>query len=134
MVLGDCICNGEFIFPKDMQQGIGVWETQNIQDIKQSYAVEIKDNFVSKVIEKPKKIINNLCGMGFYFFDKRVFGYIKLTPPSPIRGEIEITDVIQKMIDAGEKISPVLFKGKYLNITYPQDLKRAEAILTTCKS
>ncbi|MEK7842515.1 MAG: hypothetical protein AAB197_07555 [Deltaproteobacteria bacterium] len=32
-------------------------------------------------------------------------------------------------IDAGEKISPIFFKGDYLNITYTEDLKKAEKIL-----
>lgn len=69
------------------------------------------------------------CGMGFYFFDRKVFDYIEKAVPSPLRNEIEITDVIQNMIDAGEKISPIFFKGDYLNITYTEDLKKAREIL-----
>lgn len=129
VVLGDCICHGNFSFPENMNQGIGIWQTDNTDDIKRSYSVEISNNFISKVVEKPKVFPNNLCGMGFYFFDRKVFDYIKVTPPSPLRNEIEITDVIQKMVNAGEKISPVCFNGDYLNITYPEDLKRAEKLL-----
>lgn len=126
VVLGDCICKGNFNFPKDMKQGVGVWRTDNPEDIKRSYSIEIKNNLISKVVEKPKKIINNLCGMGFYFFNKKVFDYIRLTKPSKLRNEIEITDVIQNMIDGGEKIRPVFFRGNYLNITFPQNLEKAE--------
>jgi dTDP-glucose pyrophosphorylase len=126
LVLGDCLCKGNFNFPKDMEQGIGVWKTDNVEDIKRSYSVEIENGKVVKVVEKPKIIINNLCGMGFYFFDRIVFEYIKITPPSPIRNEIEITDVIQKMIDGGEIIKPVFFDGFYINITYRDDIFLAE--------
>lgn len=67
--------------------------------------------------------------MGTYFFDKRVFDYIGGTPPSILRGEVKITDVIQYMIAAGEEIAPVFFRGNYINITYPENLKKAEEIL-----
>lgn len=130
VVLGDCICKGNFDFPKDMEQGVGVWKTNNLQDIKRSYSIEIRGDLISKVKEKPKRIINNLCGMGFYFFNRRVFDYIRLTKPSKLRNEIEITDVIQKMIDGGEKIRPVFFEGNYLNITYPKDLQMRREVGT----
>ena len=124
VVLGDCICRGNFAFPEDMEQGVGVWKTDNVEDIRQSYSIKIKNNLISEVEEKPKKVFNNLCGMGFYFFNKRVFDYVKLAKPSSLRNEIEITDVIQNMIEAGEEITPVFFQGNYLNINYPKDLKK----------
>jgi len=123
VVLGDCLCKGKFTFPENMELGFGVWKTENEDDIKRSFSVEVKDNLVVKVVEKPKEIINNLCGMGFYFFNKKVFDYIEKAKPTPERNEIEITNVIQMMIDAGEKISPVFFDGGYLNVTYSKDLK-----------
>jgi len=129
VVLGDCICRGDFSFPDDMEQGVGIWQTGNPQDIKQSFSVEIKNGLICKVEEKPRIISNNLCGMGFYFFNNSVFKHIKLTVPSRLRNEVEITDVIQNMIDAGEKIAPVFFTGDYLNITYADDLQRAQRIL-----
>ncbi|KYK34419.1 MAG: hypothetical protein AYK22_05410 [Thermoplasmatales archaeon SG8-52-3] len=129
VILGDCICNGSFDFSNEMEQGVGVWKTNNIDDIKRSYSIEIKENNLTKVVEKPKEIPNNYCGMGFYFFKNKVFDYIKQTPPSKLRNEIEITDVIQNMIENGEKINPIFFKGSYINITYPSDLKKAEKIV-----
>ena len=129
VVLGDCICKGDFYFPKNMNQGIGVLETENKHDIRNSYSVKLVNNFVSKVKEKPKRIDNKLCGQGFYFFDKIIFDYIRKTPPSKLRGEIELTDVIQNMIVRKEKISPVLFKGDYININTESELNRAKNII-----
>ena len=128
VVLGDCICRGKFSFPPRMEQGVGIWKTAKPQDIKQSFSIEIENKIISRVEEKPRIIRNNLCGMGFYFFNQKVFNYIKLTAPSRLRNEVEITDVIQNMISADEKISPVFFKGDYLNITYAEDLRRAQLI------
>lgn len=129
VVLGDCLCKGEFSFPEKMEHGIGVWQTNNVEDIKRSYSVEHKDGLVHRVVEKPKELINNLCGMGFFFFNKRVFDFIEKTPPSSLRNEVEITDVIQNMINGGEKVSPVFFEGQYLNVTHPEDIGRAEFFL-----
>jgi len=129
VVLGDCIYKGEFNYPKDMRQRIGVRKTVDIEDIKGNYSVEIKNDIICKVVEKPKKIINDLCGMGFYFFNKKVFDYIRITKPSKLRNEVEITDVIQNMIDAGEKIKPSFFNGEYINITFPEDIKKAKKLL-----
>ncbi len=113
----------------NMEQGVGVWETGNVEAIKLSYSLDVGDNHVVHVSEKPEHVLNNLCGMGFYFLDKRAFEYIELTKPSPLRGEVEITEALQNMIDNGERITPVLFRGSYLNITYPEDLARAEAFV-----
>ncbi len=133
VVLSDCICVGNFSFPERMVQGVGVISTKNKEDIFRSYSIEHDNGRINKVVEKPKQANNDLCGMGFYFFDKRVFDYVKKTPPSALRNEIEITDAIQKMIDGGEEVSAVFFKGDYLNITYPDDLKKAGEILMTWK-
>ena len=129
VVLGDCICKGDFDFPHDMTQGVGIWETNNKKDIKNSYTVNLASNLVQGVREKPKRIFNNFCGLGFYFFDKRIFDYIRKTPPSKLRGEIELTDVIQNMIKGKEKISPVFFRGDYLNINTEDELNRAKKII-----
>jgi dTDP-glucose pyrophosphorylase len=43
-----------------------------------------------------------------------------------LRNEIEITDVIQNMVNEGEEISPVMFDGTYINMTSPEDIKEAE--------
>jgi len=130
VVLGDCICTGTFSSPDIMTQGIGIWKTENQEYIKNNYAVIVEKDKVSKVIEKPKETYNNLCGMGVYFFNKKIFNYIDMTPPSQLRNEIEITDVIQMMINADEKITPIYFNGEYINITFPKDLEKAQKLLT----
>jgi len=72
----------------------------------------------SRIIENKEKSVDY----------EKVFDYIKITDPSELRNEIEITDVIQKMIKNGEKIKPLFLKGNYLNVTYPDDIEIAENI------
>ncbi|OGC10085.1 hypothetical protein A3F86_03360 [candidate division WOR-1 bacterium RIFCSPLOWO2_12_FULL_45_9] len=129
VVLGDCLCSGQFVFPQEFIQGVGVWETGVADDIKRSYSVEINGQQIVRVIEKPQELINNYCGLGFYFFKKLFFDYVAKTSPSTKTNRVELTDVIQVMIDHQEKVSPVVLEGKYLNVTYPEDLERAKQVV-----
>lgn len=128
VVLGDCMCKGEFKFPKGFRQGVGVWQTDNSEYIKKSYSIEIEGDFIKRVVEKPVQLVNDLCGLGYYFFEKKAFDYIRNTPPSALRNEIEITDVIQRMIDGAEKIAPVFFSGEYINVGSKEDIAAASGI------
>jgi len=134
VALGDCLHNGKFRWNGSPKQGIGVWKTGNLLEVNKSYLVDVERGQVKRVIEKPNMHPSDVggplnCGMGVYFFDRRVFDYIRKTPPSTLRNEVEITNVIQNMIDSGEKITPIWFTGKYINITYPEDIKKAEEVL-----
>lgn len=127
-VLGDCLVKGDFHFPPEMKQGIGVWKTNVENDIKKSYSVETDGMIARKLVEKPKKLINDLCGMGVYFFNHKIFDYIDKTRPSALKGEVELTDVIQNMVYGEKIIHAVSFNGHYVNINGSEDLKRAEDI------
>ena len=132
VVLGDCVCRGAFDRPAGADLGVGVIATKDPEAIRRSFSVELdpaEPSRIRRVVEKPKVLVNDLCGMGYYFFDRRVFDYIARTPPSALRNEIEITDVIQRMIDGGEVVRAYPFHGDYANITYPDDLRQAEAFL-----
>lgn len=134
LALGDCVQSGSFVFPEQFSQGIGVWRTADKENIKKNYSVELKENTISNIEEKPENPGNDLCGMGTYFLNKSVFDYIPKTKKSEITGNVEITDVIRLMIDNGIKISPVFFEGGYLNVTYQADLDKARKIMLDTKS
>lgn len=130
MVLGDCLCKGDFDFPPDLGMGVGVLPTDREEDIKRSYSVEIENNRIVQVVEKPKLLVNNLCGMGFYFFNRKVFDYIRKTTPSKLRNEVEITDTLQEIINGGEILHPLHFNGEYLNVTYAGDIERTHTMVS----
>jgi len=127
-VLGDCFCQGKFEFPCEFKRGIGVWQADLDDDILRSYSVETANDKIIKVVEKPKILVNRNCGMGFYFFNPKVFEYIKKITPNE-QGKRGITEVIQLMINGEEIIKPLYFNGDYLNVTYQNDLKRLESLI-----
>lgn len=56
---------------------------------------------VISIEEKPKNPKSNIAITGLYFFDDRVSSFAKTLKPSK-RGELEITDLIQKYLELGE--------------------------------
>ena len=55
---------------------------------------------VHRIVEKPEKPLSRLANTSLYVFPPEIFGAIERTEKSP-RGEIEITDSIQILIDEG---------------------------------
>lgn len=129
VVLGDCFCAGRFEFPDRLVYGIGVQQNAQADEIRRNYAVCVRDGRVASVVEKPVDIRNDLCGMGFYFFQPDVFDYIRMTGPSRRTGEREITDVLQTLVDHGVELQAVPFNGTYINVNTPEDLERIAAAL-----
>ena len=122
VVLGDCFCSGNFDFSREFDYGIGVLPNAKPEQIHRNYAVSVEDGRVISVEEKPEQVNNNLCGMGFYFFQPDVFDYIRKTAPSARSNELEITDVLQTMIDTGVDLRAVMLNGAYVNINTQDEL------------
>jgi glucose-1-phosphate thymidylyltransferase len=73
---------------------IFTYQVNNPQDYG---IVEIKNNRVVKIMEKPKKSKSNLAITGLYFFDKNVVNFSKKLKPSK-RKELEIVDLLKKYL------------------------------------
>ena len=56
---------------------------------------------ITKIEEKPKYPKSNYAVTGLYVYDNKVFDFIRSCKPSG-RGELEVTDVNNKYIEAGE--------------------------------
>jgi len=84
--------------------------------------VEIDDNDnVISVEEKPKNPKSNYVISGFYVFSPIIFQMISGLQPSA-RGEYELTDAIQKLVDNNYRVKVSKIHGWRLDIGYPEDL------------
>ncbi len=65
---------------------------------------------ITRIKEKPKKFVSDLAITGIYFFDNNVIDYAKKLKPSK-RGELEITDILNKYKSNNELNAKLLGRG-----------------------
>jgi bifunctional UDP-N-acetylglucosamine pyrophosphorylase/glucosamine-1-phosphate N-acetyltransferase len=82
--------------------------------------VATEGDTVVRIYEKKADPPSRLANTGIYHFTLAVFEAIGETNKSP-RGEYEITDSLQYMIDGGHKIGHQTL-GRWLDLSYPWDL------------
>ncbi len=80
---------------------------------------------ITDVIEKPDDPPSNLVMTGFYTFSPAIFHACHLVQPSD-RGEYEISEAIDLLIQSGRTIDAVEMDGWRIDIGYPEDRDRAE--------
>ena len=98
LVLGDNFFYGQGFTKRlkektkpDLGATIFTYQVNNPQDYG---IVELKNNKIVSIKEKPKKTISNLAITGLYFFDKNVVNLSKKLKPSK-RKELEIVDLLK---------------------------------------
>lgn len=89
---------------------------------------EIKDNKIIGIEEKPSVPKSNLAVTGIYLYDNNIFEAVNNIKPSA-RGELEISDAHQYLLDKGYHISYSEITGWWKDTGKPSDLLAANRLV-----
>ncbi len=113
-------CNGAMnaqiiLYPMDDPSSMGV-------------AVLDGDGRVTRLVEKPKQFISPYAVIGIYMFDRHVFEAVNAIKPSA-RGELEITETIQYLIDHGLNVRAHQLTGWWIDTGKMSDILEANRLI-----
>jgi glucose-1-phosphate thymidylyltransferase len=132
MFLGDNVIQGG-ISPLIAQFADSEYDCQIVLtrvDVPEQYGVAELDGQgrIVRLIEKPKEPPSDLALVGIYLFDQHVFEAVNSIAPS-WRGELEITDAIQWLVEHGRSVYPYIHRGWWIDTGRPGDMLEANSLV-----
>ena len=127
------VMNGDIVASKEdivslSSKGDNTIGVKDVEDVRDLGVIEVSGGRVIRIYEKTTRPPSNMANAGLYLFTPVIFDAIAQTPKSP-RGEYEITDSLQLMIEQGHHVAYQRI-GYWLDCSYPWDLLAAnEALL-----
>jgi glucose-1-phosphate thymidylyltransferase len=83
---------------------------------------------VVRLVEKPSQPATDLALVGVYMFTSQVHDAARAIEPSP-RGELEITDAIQHLLDGGLRVEPHVVRGWWKDTGRLEDMLEANRLI-----
>lgn len=123
---------GDTIFDVDLRPVVGSSTSslgvKTVDNPRRFGVAEMKDGYISKLVEKPENPTTNLAIVGLYYISntKLLVSCLNdlVEKDMRTRGEYQLTDALQMMIDRGEKMTTFPVEGWY-------DCGKPETLLST---
>lgn len=100
----------------------------------QHFGVAVLDGErVTRLVEKPREYISDVALVGVYLFDDSILEAAATLEPS-WRGEYEITEAIQWLIDRGRTVRAEMVDGYWKDTGRPEDLLEANRMMLAVRA
>jgi glucose-1-phosphate thymidylyltransferase len=128
---------GDNIFQAGLKEAVNIYEVHRpnamtflyeVEDPRAYGVAELEGDTVVRVVEKPKEPKSRWILTGAYIFDQKVFDVIDQLQPSA-RGEYEITDAIQGLVEQGSKVMPYFVRGWWVDTGNADDMLQANRLI-----
>ncbi len=83
--------------------------------------VTVQRGTVKEIQEKPEEAASNLVSTGIYAFTKTIFDFVE--------PQLDLPDVVNRMIEQGQKIKALETEGAWLDAIYPWDILSLNAAI-----
>jgi glucose-1-phosphate thymidylyltransferase len=100
----------------------------SVPDPEQYGVAELQNGSVVRLVEKPATPTSDLALVGVYMFTPAVHSAARAIEPSG-RGELEITDAIQHLVDAGMRVEPHVVRGWWKDTGRLEDMLAANRLV-----
>jgi glucose-1-phosphate thymidylyltransferase len=99
-----------------------------VSDPEHYGVAELEGGSVKRLVEKPAEPKTNLALVGVYMFTPAVHRAAKAIEPSA-RGELEITDALQYLVDDGRRVEPHVVRGWWKDTGRLEDMLAANRLV-----
>jgi glucose-1-phosphate thymidylyltransferase len=100
----------------------------HVDDPSEFGVAELDGDRVVRLVEKPKDPPSDMALVGVYMFGPPIFDAARSIEPSG-RGELEITDAIQTLIDAGRQVESHIVSGWWKDTGMLEDMLEANRLV-----
>jgi glucose-1-phosphate thymidylyltransferase len=83
---------------------------------------------IIRLVEKPRDPPSNLILVGIYMFNEHIWEAVEAIKPS-WRGELEITDAIQYLVDKNYNVHPYIHRGWWIDTGEPGEMLEANDLV-----
>ena len=129
------LLNGDVLFDheilkqmiKEYKNADGLLVCKEVKNPERFGVIETERDRVVKIVEKSPKPPSNLANLGMYIMPEEIFDALSITTLSE-RGEVEITDSIQILIDRGRKFKFLKTDSLWMDIGRISDYEKANKV------
>ncbi len=107
----------------------GAIQTNDEELIRQNYTIEYVGERISRLIEKPQKVTNNLMGTGTFLLSPEIFPMIAERYKKIRHGSVDFIELLDDLCRKGYRINAFMLQGDYVNINNAAALERANTLM-----